>query len=103
MQNVYESKQKFKYFFIITAIIIAIGSVLVTNALVNSLADEERKRIEIWAESIKLMSIQTLKEGVDQDIFNDYDNLILKLINGNTTIPVILADEDNNVILNMNI
>lgn len=103
MQSTYESKQKLKYFFIITAIVIAIASVLVTNVLVGHLAQEERKKIEIWAEAIKLMSTQTNNVETDSDIFNEYDKLILKFTQDNTTIPLLLTDENNTVMLHMNI
>ncbi|KAA6302046.1 MAG: Sensor protein ZraS [Candidatus Ordinivivax streblomastigis] len=93
-----------KYFFIITAVIIAIASVLVTNTLVNELKEEERKKIEIWAESVALISAQTSMEAVNSDAFNNYDKLLVeKIIEGNMTIPIILTDEDGNVIEKRNI
>jgi Signal transduction histidine kinase len=104
MQSSYESKQSFKYIFLITAIIIALASVLVTNVLVRSLSKEERKKIELWANAVKLMSVQTGKEesGIDPDIFNDYDNLILQIVNENT-IPLLLTDDNDSVMLSANI
>lgn len=105
----YKSGKQFKYFFIITAIVIAISSVWITNILVNELKEEERKKIELWAESIALLSSQAIKEdsnsgtSKDNDDFNNYDNLITKILTDNTTIPVILTDDRNNVITFLNI
>lgn len=99
----YKSGKYFKYFFIVTAIIIAIASVWITNVLVNELKEEERKKIEVWAESIALMSSQAVMEGVDVGVFNNYDNLILKIIQDNTTIPVILTDDSGFIITVVNI
>ncbi len=101
--RLYESRQKFKFFFIITAAIIAIASVLVTHILVNNLSREEKKKIEIWAESIKLMSLQTSDSEADKDVINEYNKLLLLVVQGNTTIPLVLADEDDQIILPMNI
>lgn len=99
----YEYRQNFKYFFVGAAILIAISSIWVTQVLVKDLARDERKKIEIWAESVKLMTTQTQNLDIDPNVFNDYDNLILKFIQGNTTIPLVLVTETDSVILFNNI
>jgi LytS/YehU family sensor histidine kinase len=76
-------KKTSRYFFICTAIFIAITSVWITNVLVSELKEEERKKIEIWAESVALISTQAISEDID---------LLFKIIQSNTTIPVILTD-----------
>ena len=93
----------FKYLFVIAAGIIAISSIWITQVLVRDLSIEERKKIEIWAESVKLMTTQTQNMDVDPDVFNDYDNLLLKFIQGNTTIPLVLVTENDSVLLHNNI
>lgn len=103
LTNIYESRKTFKYIFLFSAILIAIGSVWVTTLLVNELKEEERKKIENWAEAIRIMSTSIPPENMDSDFLNEYDNLLLKLIQGNTTIPVILTDDSGHVIDNMNI
>ncbi|MDR0428264.1 MAG: HAMP domain-containing histidine kinase [Dysgonamonadaceae bacterium] len=82
----YKSGKQFKYSFIFTAVIIAMASVWITNVLVNELKEEERKKIEVWAGSVALMS--TLSDDTDTEVFNN----LLNIIQGNTTIPVILTD-----------
>ena len=96
-------RRNFKYLFVVAAGIIAVSSIWVTQVLVNDLAKEERKKIVIWAESVKLVTIQTQNVDVDPGIFNDYDNLIFKFIQGNTTIPLLLIAENDSVILFNNI
>jgi len=103
----------FKYLFIFVAIIIAIVSVWVTNTLVNQLKEEERKKIEIWAETTKVLTSQAVLSDMESDYltqtedasdserfnklkqyinnaFINYDVLLNKIIQGNTTIPVII-------------
>jgi K+-sensing histidine kinase KdpD len=99
----YKSGKTFKYLFIITAVIIAIASVWVTNSLVNELKEEERKKIEIWAESITLLTTQEVYEDLDVNIFNNYNKLLTKILEENTTIPVIVVDDLNNEVFNKNI
>ena len=96
----YQSGKRFKYFFIITAIVIAIASVWVTNVLVSELKEEERKKMEVWAESVILMSNQAITENNDMNAFNNY---ILKIIQNNTTIPVILTNDLGEILAVMNI
>ncbi|MDR2085618.1 MAG: HAMP domain-containing histidine kinase, partial [Dysgonamonadaceae bacterium] len=109
MSNEYKSAKTFRYLFIFVAIIIAIASVWVTDALVSELKEEERKKIELWAESVALMSSEALAEEHNADIedntnaFNEYDKFLLKIIEGNTTIPVIVTDDSDNEIGKKNI
>ena len=101
MSLTYNSAKILRYSFIIAAIVIAIASVWVTHTLVNALKEEERKKIEIWAESVALISAQALMEeekAEGSDMFNNYDKLLVgKIIEGNTTIPLIVIDEENRV------
>jgi nitrogen-specific signal transduction histidine kinase len=101
----YKSGKTFKYLFVFTAVIIAIASVGITHSLVNELKEEERKKIEIWAESLNLLSRQEVPEDLDPKIFDDYNTFLLKIIqeNTNTTIPVIVTDSSNTVTSSLNI
>ena len=91
------SGKTFKYLFIVSAIIIAIVSVWVTNVLVDKLKEEERKKIEIWTESVVLNSSLNA-ETIDPDAFNDYNALMTKITEGNTTIPVIVTYDTGEVL-----
>ena len=72
---------------LIGALVIALSSLFYTNSLVEKLANEEAKKVELVAEATK-RSITT--EG-DISFFH-------KIIVGNTTVPVILTDKDDNVV-----
>ena len=90
MQNSYETRQKFKYFFFVTAILIAIASILVTNSLVKKLAQEEHKKVSIWADALKLLANPSV-EDVNMEF-------AWSIIADNTTIPLFIADANNNLI-----
>lgn len=83
-----EFSQHFKLIFIVAGAAIIILSTLFTNRLASSLALEERKKIEIWAEATRQL---TEDETADIDF-------LLSIIEGNTTIPVIIIDK-NDVLL----
>lgn len=92
--------QALRYPFIITAVVIAIASVWVTNVMVNELKEEERKKIEVWAESLALLMSQPEFEDLDkavEEASNRYKSHLLNIIQENTTIPVIVTDETGNV------
>ena len=106
MYREYQSGRKFRYFFIITAAIIAIVSVWVTNTLVNDLKEEEHKKIKIWAESVALLSTQPEFEGLkkeEEKAFSTYKEHLLQIIQGNTTIPVIITNDAGEITDHRNI
>lgn len=90
-----ENKIFYKYLFILVAVLIAIGSVVVSNSLVKDLAKEERNKISIWAEATK--------EVASSDSIQSNMNLIIKILESNTTIPVILHDSKENIYTSVNI
>jgi signal transduction histidine kinase len=102
MANEYKSGKTFRYLFIISAVIIAIASVWITNALVDKLKEEERKRIEIWIESVAL-NASLNSEETDPGAFNDYNALMTKIAEENTTIPVIVTYDSGDVFDHKNI
>ena len=94
MSSIYDSRQRLKYIFIVTAVLIAIASVVVSDSLIKNLANEERQKIEVWAEATRVMT----NENPSLDM-----NLILKIIQGNTSIPIMLCDEQDRVLSYNNI
>lgn len=90
----YNNRDLFKYIFIFAAIVIVIGSLLVSNHLINDLSKEERSKIELWAEATRMAGL--VDEEADL-------NLILQILSSNTTIPVILCSANDSVISSANI
>ena len=82
------SIRQIKITLVVAAVIIAAASLVVSHILVRDLAIEERNRMEIWAEAMR--SLSTAEENTDL-------NLVLKVINENNTIPVIVTDDQGNV------
>ena len=54
MKSIYDSRQRLKFVFIFTAILIAIASLVVSDMLRKDLAQEERQKMEVWAEATRL-------------------------------------------------
>jgi LytS/YehU family sensor histidine kinase len=88
------SKQWFNSIFMLIAIAIVLISTLFTNNLANKLATEERKRLVIWAEATH----QFIDANENSDI-----SFLSSIIEENTSIPVILTDNENRIISSKNI
>lgn len=77
-----------KVWLIVIAVIIAIASLVTSHFMIRDLQDEETKSVEVWAEAMR--SLNMADENTDL-------NLVLKVINGNNKIPVIVLDNVGNV------
>lgn len=77
-----------KIMFFVIAIVIAIGSLWVSHTITEALSQEERNKMEVWAEAIH--SLNTADENTDLA-------LVLKVVNGNNTIPVVVIDAKDSV------
>ena len=93
--NIYSKKQYWKFALLLIATLIGISSLWYTNKLIQELSKEERKKIELWAEGMKHMANN---ENPDADL-----SFVFEVIRNNETVPVILADENNNIIYSRNI
>ncbi len=92
--NAYRNKIFWKTFILVCATLIGGVSIYYTNNLTSNIAEEEQKRMQIWAEATRQIAIS----NIDNEI-----GFYLEIIRNNTTIPVILTDDDNSVISTMNI
>lgn len=77
-----------KILLVCAAVIICAASLSWTHYLVADLGREERGRMEVWAEAMR-----TFDMADDQTDLS----LVLEVINGNNTIPVIVLDEEGHV------
>ena len=75
-------------------IVVVIVSSLVTTNIVQQLEAEEQKKIELWAEATRQFSLADEDDNVD---------LILRILEGNTTIPVYMVDTNYNLLLSRNV
>lgn len=87
--SIYDKKETLKYIFVAVAIVIIVGFYALSSKLVSVLEEEEKSKVELWAEATREISIA--------DINNDV-SFLRRVIGANTTIPVILADSSYNVL-----
>ncbi len=80
----------YKILLFVIAVLIAAFSLLYTNRLVNKLKKQEKERIELWA--------QAYKDIIQTDLDQIISPISFKIINENSNIPVIMTDENDNII-----
>lgn len=88
--NIYKRKIHFKYLLFLGAVIIGIGSLYYTKQLVEKLANEERKKVELWAKATKQI--------IDSENNDNSLLFLIEVIQNNETIPVIIVDENDSIL-----
>lgn len=76
-----------KILLVSAAIVIAAASLAISHFLVADLENEEKNRMAVWAEAMR--TLNNADEKMDL-------NLVLKVINENNTIPVVVLDSQGN-------
>ena len=76
-----------KILLVSAAIIIAAASLAISHFLVTDLENEEKNRMAVWAEAMRTLNNADEKTDL---------NLVLKVINENNTIPVVVLDSQGN-------
>lgn len=95
MMKLFLNKKVFsRYMFVAVAMLIAFGSLVVSHHLVSDLSNEERNKMKIWAEATK--------EVIETDE-NVNLNLVVLILESNTTIPTILYDKNSDSYRSVNI
>jgi anti-sigma regulatory factor (Ser/Thr protein kinase) len=77
-----------KILLVVMAVVIALLSLGVSHYLVKDLSREEEQKMEVWAEAMRTLNNAT----ADTDL-----NLVLTVINGNNSIPIVVLDKRGDV------
>lgn len=125
--NIYSQKQIWKLLLFIAALIIVGLSLWYTNTLVNKIAEDERKKVKLWADAIRKKAklvqytnelftkitneerkkVELWANGTKQlanpSLQMEDVSFIFEVIKNNETVPVILADHDGNIISSRNL
>ncbi len=85
--RLYEQKKWWKRALALIAVCIGVFSIWYTNKLVKQLANEEQKKIKLWANATQSMA--KAEGNID---------FLLDIVTGNETIPIILTDGNDKII-----
>lgn len=94
MSNIYDIRRRGTVIFlIITAVVVAVF-LWVSDSLVSDLAEQERARMQIWADATRQI---VSADPFDADDHSDI-NFLLSIIAANRTIPVLVTDDRDSII-----
>ena len=77
-----------KILLVAMAVVMSVGSLVISHFLVRDLKREEQRKMEIWAEAMR--SLNSADEYTDL-------TLVLTVLNSNSTIPVVVLDREGEV------
>jgi two-component system, sporulation sensor kinase D len=122
--SIYSKKQQWKLWLFAAAIAIVGITLWYTNSLVNKIAEDERKKVKLWADAVEKKAnlvryTNELFEKIKTDErkkvelwaeatkqlskdLSDY-SFVLKVVADNTTVPVVLTDEKGNPVTSRNL
>jgi len=124
--NIYTKKQRWKWLLAFTAFVIVICSLWYTNNLVKHIEADERRKVKLWAEAVqkkanlvkftnqlfekikleerkKAVLYAKTTEQLTRENGNSTINFLLYVLQDNTTVPMILADEKGNISAKINL
>lgn len=77
-----------KIVLVVMAVAIALLSLSVSHYLVRDLSREEEQKMKVWSEAMRTLNSATSETDL---------NLVLTVINGNNTIPIVVLDNEGEV------
>ena len=83
-----------KIILVVAAVLIAVASLFISHYLVRDLSVQERQKMEVWAEAMR--TLNNADENTDL-------NLVLKVIDENNTIPVIVLNSSGEAVIFRNV
>jgi len=120
--NIYSQKQTWKIALSVAALVIVAISLWYTNTLVGKIAQDERKKVKLWAEAIQRKAVLVkytnelfnklkteerkkvelwangTKQLANPSLKMSDVSFIFEVIKNNETVPVILTDDKKNII-----
>lgn len=94
MPNLYDIRRRGTVVFMLATVAVAAAFLWVSDRLVNDLSEQERARMQIWADATRQIASADASSA-------DLD-FLLSIIKGNHTIPVILVDDADHILDHLN-
>ncbi len=104
--DIYRKRKRGKILLLIVAVLIGVASLLYTNWLTEKMANEENKKVELWAEATKRLAESGIQENDQisiEELNTSYLSLIQSILEQNSTIPVLIVEPDGSLNSDANI
>lgn len=93
MPNLYAIRRRGTLAFMLATVAVVAAFLLVSDRLVKDLSAQERARMQIWADATREIASADSSTNLD---------FLLSIIKGNSTIPVILVDDNDRILDHLN-
>jgi signal transduction histidine kinase len=94
--DIYLKKRRWKVLLLLVAVLIGIISFAYTNWLTKKMAQEERNKVELWAEAERKIIVSQI--NTDADLLLPFD-----IVEKNKTIPIIVVNNKDSITFSTNI
>ena len=101
LRNIYDKRRIWKMGLMIVSVMLVAGFIYVSNRIVRDLAEQERDRMQIWANATKELATMGNEDAGGNAMQTDVD-FLLSIIEGNHNIPVLLVDDQGEIMLHRN-
>ncbi|MCM1483025.1 MAG: ATP-binding protein [Muribaculaceae bacterium] len=98
MKRFFLSRRRGTVLFLGISVVVVAAFLYVSSLLVDDLSHQERARMQIWADATKEIADMG-SEDYDEGSGIDF---LLRIIEGNTNIPVLLTDDGGNILMHRN-
>lgn len=96
LHNFYDSRRIWKSVFIVISLLMVGVFIYISNNLVKDLAQQERERMQIWANATQELTAVS-SNGMNTDV-----DFLFSIIESNHNIPVLLVDDSENILMYRN-
>lgn len=97
--NIYDLRRFGTAAFLLISIAVVGVFLYFSDLLVNDLSDQERERMQIWADATKQIADIGNGDSLSSDSSLDF---LLSILENNRNIPVLLTDDDGNIVMHRN-
>ena len=97
--DIYHSRRVWKWVLVVVSLLIVGNFLYFSNNLVKDLSEQERDRMQIWADATKELATASF---ASDSASTANVNFLLGIIEANDNIPVLLVDDSDNILLHRN-
>ncbi len=96
--SIYDIRKRGIIGFLMVSVVVVVGFLYYSDSLVKDLSSQERARMQIWADATREIIGNSSSDGGD----NSSMGFLLSIIEGNNSIPVLVTDDNGNIIMHRN-
>lgn len=102
MRNIYDKRRIWKLALMAVSVAMVGVFLYISNNLVKDLAEQERDRMEIWANATRELAAMGSETSTGEPAMPTDVDFLLNIIERNHNIPVLLVDDRDSILLNRN-